>query len=129
MHLVDTITWVGTDPIRGEVKTTLRSDGPYFRDSGFKHHWLIELCAQASAALFQVARTSTDGNSSKASNGYLISVRDFEWIETVSLNPGDELLIQVVFESLEAPLGQSRSEVTCGGIRLAHGLLSFLMDG
>ena len=126
MHLIDTITWVDKVRITGEVKATLRANGPYFSSQGFEKHWLIEMCAQASAALYQASRRGIDAASP---NGYLISIRQFTTVSEIELRPEDELLFHIAFEVESAPLGQSRCLTTACGKVIAEGELTFLLDG
>ncbi|MBC7659159.1 MAG: hypothetical protein H7249_05560 [Chitinophagaceae bacterium] len=131
MHLIDRINWVDTDVIRGEVRACLRADGPYFTQSvngevsEFENHWLIELAAQSSAALYQYSRQGAHKASPK---GYLVSIRDFSTSEGLELKARDELLFRIIFEVETSPLGQSRCEVRLGSTLIAHGELTFLLD-
>ena len=125
MHLIDRINWVDTRSIQGEVRARLRAGAVYFSEAGFERHWLIELAAQASAALYQYSRQGAHAVSPK---GYLVSVREFSTVEGVELQAEDELLFQVVFEVESSPLGQSRCDVVRRGQLIAHGELTFLLD-
>ncbi|RYZ57983.1 MAG: hypothetical protein EOP07_08315 [Proteobacteria bacterium] len=125
MHLVDNILWFETDRIRGEVSAIIREGGPYFGRLGFESHWLIELSAQASAAIYRMARHSPGD---APSNGYLISVRQFEMPSAREIVPGDELIIAIEFEMESTPLGQSRCEVTLEGEIVGRGELTFLLE-
>lgn len=126
MHLIDRINWVDTEAIQGEVTAVLRSGALYFsEEERFEAHWLIELSAQASAALYQYCRQGAHAVSQK---GYLVSVREFSTVEGVELKAGDELFFQIDFEVEASPLGQSRCEVVFRGKTIAHGELTFLLD-
>jgi predicted hotdog family 3-hydroxylacyl-ACP dehydratase len=125
MHLVDHILWVDREKIRGEVSAIIREGRPYFGEFGFEMHWLIELSAQASAAIYRMARH--DPNDAP-SNGYLISVRHFDLPSERVLQPGDELKITVEFEVESTPLGQSRCQVSLNGEILGLGELTFLLE-
>lgn len=125
MHLVDHILWYETDRIRGEVSAIIREGRPYFGEFGFEMHWLIELSAQASAAVYRIARHNAD---EAPSNGYLISVRHFEMPSDRVIGPGDELIIAIDFEMESTPLGQSRCQVTVDGELVGLGELTFLLE-
>ncbi len=127
MHLMDAIDWVDCSPvaIRGRTRTRLRAEAPYFSPNGFARHWLLELCAQASAALFQAAR---GGSNTKSRKGYLIHIREFSTPCELTLKPGDEIVFNIAFEIESEFLGQSRCQVTARGEVVGAGELTFLLD-
>lgn len=125
MHLIDEVLHYESSPISGTVTAEIRGDGPYFGPEGFEEHWLIEICAQASAATYLLARRDLY---TKPPRGYLVSVREFRVFETPPLKANDTLEVDVFFEVEATPLGQSRCLVRSGARDIAEAEMSFLIE-
>ncbi len=125
MLLIDAITSLDHQRVAGTARTTLRAEAPYFAEGRFKKHWLIELAAQASAAISQATRADGEG---KSLFGYLISVRQFQMKPDLELAPGDELGFEVVFDVQMAPVGQSRTIVTLKDVIVGEGIMTFFRE-
>ncbi len=123
MQLIDSLSFLDSERMAGQVRLRLKADAPYFLDQEFQNHWLIEICAQASAAVSQARRGGLD---TPVVMGYLVSIRQFQMAADIDLKIGDDLLIDVVFEVEMDPVGQSRCTVMAGGQSIADGELTFL---
>ena len=126
MRLVDTIRQLRKEDLSGQVIATLRADGPYFSRDRFLNHWLVEFCAQASAA---ISHACSRKSGEPAHYGYLVSIRQFTMMEKIALKAGDELLFDVLFETAIDPIGQSRCVVFRGDETIAEGDMTFLLNG
>lgn len=126
MHLIDEVVWFGTTKVEGEVLARIRANGPYFSEAGFEDHWLIELCAQASAALYRLSLREKVG---PAARGFLVSVREFSLFHSGEISAGDELRISIEMDNEAAPLGQSFCQVRKDTTLVAEGQLTFLLEG
>lgn len=123
MCLIDRIRSFDKEARGGQVSLNLREKAPYFFEGRFQSHWLIEICAQASAALSQILfREKSD---KAPPPGYLISVRAFDFEDDVRLKVDDELVVDVVFDVEINPVGQSRCEVRFEQRRIAAGEMTF----
>lgn len=126
MHLIDEVLRYGETRVEGEIVARIRAEGPYFGPDGFEEHWLIELCAQASAALYRLSLGDVSGHAAK---GFLVSVREFSFFPAEEIFPGDELRILIDMDNEAAPLGHSTCQVLKAKRLIAEGQLTFLLEG
>jgi predicted hotdog family 3-hydroxylacyl-ACP dehydratase len=125
IQLIKDILWFESEPIHGEVSAEISAKGPYMGAWGFEDHWLIEFMAQASAAIYLLARRRSGQIPPR---GYLVSVRDFVVYQPDLLKALDSLVISSTFEVEATPLGQSRCAVRLDKILVAEGELTFLLE-
>ncbi len=129
MRLVDQIISCDVQAKAGEVSTRLRSEAPYFRKQQFEAHWLLEIIAQAAAAISRVVGLATGAPpTEKPPLGFLIAIRSF-YIEeaAVQLSEGEELLSKIRFEFDMETIGYCSGEIYAGdGLLLARSEMTFL---
>lgn len=96
MMLIDQIIELEPEQIFGRASCSLAAEGPYFKRAIFQTHWLLELMAQAAAAICQILVLDAG---TEARRGYLISIRNFEGDpRSYRLQPGTKLLLEARFE-------------------------------
>lgn len=127
MHLIDEVLEFSVSPVAGVVSARIREDAPYQGQFGFEDHWLIEMCAQASAAIYILAHRD---DHESVPRGYLVSVREFQLLHTEPLRTGDDLIIEILYEVEATPLGQTLCVVKRGPEheKIAVAEMSFLME-
>lgn len=124
MCLVDRVRALSESDLSGQVTVQLRPDAPYFSEGRFQTQWLVEISAQAAAAISQLCSL---GKADEAPPfGYLVSIREFMMEAEINLSCGDELRVDVRFEVEMNPVGQARCVIHCGSRKIAEGDMTFL---
>ena len=124
--LIDQVVALDHEQRSGQVRTTLRAHAPYFVKGYFQVHWLVELMAQAVAALCQLLLLNPGG---EPVNGYLIAIRSFNSTPALNLKVGEILIIDCRFEVEMTSIGHCQCMIhTAEGLSCGTAELTFLRE-
>lgn len=126
MRLIDSITSLDPTERAGTVSSCLREDAPYFQGKEFQQHWLIEIMAQAAAAISQILKSKPQDG---VPRGYLIAIKEFKIVAEAPLAAGSTLSSRIRFDVDLSPIGHCESSIfTSDGRLLAQSEMTFLSD-
>lgn len=124
MLLIDQLEEVDHALKSGNVSCTLKPDKPYWdQQNCFRRHWLLEIMAQAAAALFSAL--DQEANQGSLQPGVLLSIRQWNLLGSPILITGDQLTIFVSIDGEFEAMRKAQMKLYREDVLLAESSMSF----
>ncbi len=124
MLFIDKLEDVDHAQKSGSVSCTLKPDKRYWdHQNCFRSHWLLEIMAQAAAAL--LSTLDQESNMGLPQPGVLLSIREWRLLGSPSLIAGDQLTVFVAIDGEFEAMRKAHMKIYRQDILLAESSMSF----